>query len=123
MKIDTGPATQPEICDHIPGWFKDQMPEDIAPYRLAHDYAYHLIWDMQQPKKLETARGKVIKHWAFLRLLADMDGALFDEVFAAYAERYAAHEIPATKPKSGAPVTAQSSNRTKDEENVCNRHW
>lgn len=87
IRIDTPTANRPEIYNHIPGWFLDQFPEATPPERLAHDYAYHLIWEMKRPKKIETVRKRILDHWGFLRLLADQDGAIFDEVFTAFVER------------------------------------
>lgn len=86
IKIDTGEVITPAIA-YVPGWFRDQYTVEPDDARIVHDYAYHLIGSMKNPKKLETVRGHMLAQWRFLQLLADMHPAVFDELLCAYAER------------------------------------
>ena len=91
--IDTGaPATNPLLG--IPDWFIDMMPEDTPQDRLIHDYAYHLIGKLASYRAMNFARKHLILHWGFLRALADTHPEIFDEAMSAYAEVYAASDVP-----------------------------
>lgn len=90
FKIDTGHAVAP-VIEMIPDWFRDDYgSEDPDERRIVHDYAYHLIGEMLDPKgprKVETVRRHMLAKWGFLKALADMHPDVFDEFFTTYAER------------------------------------
>jgi hypothetical protein len=98
FQIDTG-APQIDITHGIPTWFQDEMPEDMPPERLMHNYAYHLIGKLGTYKSMMYARRHLVGHWPFLQRLADIHPEIFDEVMTAYAEVYALAEVP----RSAAP--------------------
>jgi hypothetical protein len=87
FEIDTGNTTPG--MEYVPGWFLDQyniVPDDA---RVVHDWAYHLIGAVNNPKKMETVRKHLLAQWGFLRVLADVHPAVFDELLVAYGERWA----------------------------------
>lgn len=85
--IDTGLSDQ-SPTRFIPDWFHDIFGDTPpAPERMMHDFGYHLIGAMQNPKKLETVRRHFLKNWEFLRELAATNPGVFDEIMTAYAER------------------------------------
>jgi len=86
FEIDLG-QTQFDPRDLVPDWFADQLPRDTTTERLFHEYAYHLIGATNDPAKMETVRRHTLAQWRFLRHLADMHPAIFDEFLMAYAER------------------------------------
>lgn len=86
--IDTGIAPQTTATQYAPDWFLDQYATAPDDRRVAHDYAYHLIGQMNNPKTMATVRKHVLMQWGFLRLLADEWPDVFDEFWAAYAERW-----------------------------------
>jgi hypothetical protein len=80
--------TPPVAADYIPDWFKDsyvKLPDDA---KLSHDFAYHMIGEMQNPKKFETVRAHLVAKWEFLRLLSEEHPDVFDEVLTAFGERF-----------------------------------
>ena len=87
--IDTGIA-QDSPLRFVPDWFLDMhtSPGDVA--RVVHDYGYHLIGALQNPAKMDTVRRHTLAQWSFLRALADLHPAVFDEFICAYAERFQA---------------------------------
>jgi len=105
IELDENTTFDDPITNYLPDWFKDQFPADETPERLAHDFAYHMIWQMQQPKKTETVRKHMLAQWRFLRLLAEQDGDLFDEVLTAFVERLLSN------PRTAAPCINQKENR------------
>lgn len=91
--IDTGaPAANPLLG--IPDWFIDMMPEDMPQDRIIHQYAYHLIGKLSEYRSITFARKHLLLHWGFLRALAETHPEIFDEAMAAYAEVYAASDVP-----------------------------
>lgn len=93
IQIDTGDrAADPTLG--IPDWFIDQMPEDMPEARLVHQYAYHLIGKLSEYRSMKFARKHLLLHWGFLRALADTHPEIFDEAMTAYAEVYAASDVP-----------------------------
>lgn len=82
--IDTG---APDVLAFIPNWFRDLQPADAPPDRIAHDFAYHLIGDMTNPKTFKTVRKHLLQNWSFLHELAEMHPDVFDEVLQAFVER------------------------------------
>lgn len=105
IELDENTVFDDQITDYIPDWFKDQFPADTTPEKLAHDFAYHMIWQTKQPKKTETARKHLLAQWRFLFLLAKQDGAIFDEVLISFVER------PLDDPRTAAPCINQKENR------------
>ena len=85
--IDTGTQDRKPI-DAVPDWFRDIYAADTEDARVIHDYAYHLIGALKEPKKMETVRRHVLAQWWFLRDLAEIHPDVFDEFLAAYAERW-----------------------------------
>jgi hypothetical protein len=86
--IDTGaPADTFDERSLVPDWFRD-MHGDADTSRLFHDYAYHMIGAMQNPKQWKTVRKHILHDWGFLRALSQHHPDVFDEVLAAYAERW-----------------------------------
>jgi hypothetical protein len=90
FEIDTGATAEARPHWIIPDWFRDQLPEDADERRAVHDFAYHLIGAMQNPKTFDTVRKHVMANWEFLRTLAEMHPDVFDEFWAAYNERWQA---------------------------------
>ena len=92
FEIDTGVFDQaPALLAQIPDWFLDQYTVLPDESRALHDYGYHLIgWlqDPNGPKKMATVRKHFLCHWVFLRNLAEQHPDVFDELLAAYAERW-----------------------------------
>lgn len=90
FEIDTGVIERTAIS-YLPDWFLDQYyPELPDERRVVHDFAYHLIGTLSAhdgSKKMETVRKHTMAQWGFLRILADMHPAVFDEFICAYAER------------------------------------
>lgn len=70
------------------------MPEDATDAQIAHDYGYHLIWQMQNPKMMKTVRKHLLRDFAALEFVAELQPEVFDEVLMAYAERAMAFEQP-----------------------------
>lgn len=89
--IDTGAPAAMTIADYVPDWFKDTIGE-ATEYRLSHDFAYHLIGDMKNPKTFKTVRKHLLQNWQFLRLLGEQQPDVFDEVLTAFSERALAFE-------------------------------
>lgn len=94
FKIDTGAPGAPDtyappaIETLIPDWFRDMAAANTPPEQLAHDYGYHIIGAMQNPKTWPTVRKHILHDWRFLRSLADVHPDVFDEILQAYAERW-----------------------------------
>jgi hypothetical protein len=86
----------------IPTWFQDEMPDDITPERMAHNYAYHLIGKLSGYKSMKFARKHLIGHWPFLLRLSEIHPEIFDEVLATYAEVWAAAEVKPHPEEAGA---------------------
>lgn len=89
--IDTG-LDPTDSRNLLPGWFCDIYPEDQPVERLFHDYGYHLISQIQQPKKMDTVRKHILMDWLAIRALASLQPGVFDELLCAYAERALAFE-------------------------------
>lgn len=85
FEIDTG-FRERTIADLIPDWFQDQYAAQPSPEKLAHDYGYHLSSALKNPKTLDTSRKHLIAQWAFVRELAALHPAVFDELIVSYAE-------------------------------------
>jgi hypothetical protein len=96
MIIDTGTPEENanSIKALIPAFVLDELPEDVSDEAAASAFAYHMIWKIQQPRKMETVRKHYIANWSFLFRLADIHPEIFDEVQAAYAERALAFDQP-----------------------------
>ena len=84
--IDTG--TERSAIDYVPGWFLDQYDTVPDERRVVHDWAYHLIGALAQPRTMATVRKHTLAQWHFLRILADQWPDVFDEFWSAYAERW-----------------------------------
>lgn len=89
--IDTGPDLT-DTRDLLPDWFRDIYPDGQPVERLFHDYGYHLIAQIKQPKKMDTVRKHILMDWRAIRVLADLQPGVFDELLCAYAERALAFE-------------------------------
>jgi hypothetical protein len=85
MKIDTGVADY-TVRSVIPDWFQDLMPDNATDEQLAHDYAYHLVGALGNPKKMDTVRKHFLQQFSFMHFLAGMHPTVFDELVCAYAE-------------------------------------
>lgn len=85
--IDTG-TQEVTIATFISDWFKDQYPENTPVEKLAHDYAYHLIGALKNPKMMKTVRTHFVAQFPFMQRLAEMHPDVFDELVAAYTERW-----------------------------------
>ena len=88
FEIDTGADRRVAI----PDWFVDTYQTPPEESRLIHDYAYHLIGEMNgdnpaNAKTMRTIRKHALMNWGFLRALADEHPDVFDEFWTAYAER------------------------------------
>lgn len=96
MIIDTGTPEENanSIKAFIPGFVLDELPEDVSDEDAAKAFAYHMIWKIQQPRKMETVRKHYLANWSFLFRLADLLPDHFDEVQSAYAERALAFDQP-----------------------------
>lgn len=105
IELDENTRLEDQITDYLPDWFKDQFVADTAPEKLAHDFAYHMIWQMKQPKKMETVIKHLLAQWRFLALLAKQDNDLFLEVFTALVER------SLDNPRTAAPCINPKENR------------
>jgi len=81
------PRAPTDIRNNIDDWFLDQMDADISEEECAKQFAYHMIWKIEQPKKMETVRKHYLSKWSFLSQLARDYPEHFDEVQFAYAER------------------------------------
>lgn len=86
LVIDTG-VQEFTPLDLIPDWYRDIHPIGTPPEKVMHDYGYHLIGAMNNPKKLETVRTHVLAQWRFIAALAAVHPGVFDEIMTAYAER------------------------------------
>ncbi len=114
IHIDTGDRADATLG--IPDWFIDQMPEDMPQDRLIHQYAYHLIGKLAEYRAMKFARKHLLLHWGFLRALADTHPEIFDEAMAAYAEVFAASEVPRlTASGIHAPNSGNTTKDTHDE--------
>lgn len=84
--IDTGytPLTAADYCHK---WLRDMLPADATAAQIVTAQAHHIIGDMKRPVKLDTVRTHLIGMWQFLRLLAEENPGLWDEVWVAYYER------------------------------------
>ena len=91
FEIDTGHQSA-TIATFISDWFVDLYPEDTPIEKLAHDYAYHLIGALNNPKMMKTVRahfvGAVPGSWSTSRKCIQT----FDELVAAYTERWMASD-------------------------------
>lgn len=87
FQFDTGP-TPIDAFQGVPDWFRDLMPADAAPEKVMHDYGYHLIGEIKEPKTFKTVRKRILAHWSFLQRLAETHPDVFDELLAAYGERW-----------------------------------
>jgi len=85
--IDTGLAERRPI-EGVPDWFRDGCPEGTPDDAIMRSYAYHVIGEMNNPKTMKTVREHFLAKWKFIRDIADLDPALFDEIIAAYAEQW-----------------------------------
>ena len=81
------PIAPTDIRNFVDYWFLDQMDADASEADVARQFAYHMIWKTEQPKKMETVRKHFIAKWGFLSNLARDYPEHFDEVLCAYAER------------------------------------
>jgi len=88
--IDTGSTGDSVFTPEstIPDWFQDQLPADATVEKKMHDFAYHIIGAMQNPKTFEAVRKHICRDWSFLRQLALIHPEVFDEVLCAYGERW-----------------------------------
>lgn len=87
LTIDTGIGDSPRRF--MPDWFLDlHHGDDDA--KLMHDFGYYVLGELTSPKMAMTARRHILAHWAFLRALAEMHPAVFDEILTAYGERFLA---------------------------------
>lgn len=85
--LDTGESTD-RLHDMIPDWFWDTYGHNQPPLEKAvHDYGYHLIGALNNPKKMDTVRRHTMANWAFLQMLAEKHPGVFDEFWCGYAER------------------------------------
>ena len=84
--IESGPIADDPLR-FVPDWFRDVYAVEPEPRRVLHDYAYHLIGSMTNPKKVETVRKHVLSQWGFLQVLSVEHPEVFDEFWCAYAER------------------------------------
>ena len=91
FQIDTGFAERRPI-DAVPDWFRDMHPADAPDEKVLRSYAYHIIGEMKEPKTMATVRKHFLAKWSFIRDVADLEPALFDEILAAYAEQWLARE-------------------------------
>lgn len=96
MIIDTGTpeANEMSIKAFISDFVMDELPEDVSDEDAARAFAYHMIWKIQQPRKMETVRKHYLANWSFLGRLAVIDPEMFDEVQSAYSERALAFDRP-----------------------------
>lgn len=78
----------------IPDYILDELPDGASEGQAAQEYAYHLIWRMQQPKTLKTVRRHMLASNAFMMRLAEINPEVFDEVLCAYAERAMKFDAP-----------------------------
>lgn len=85
LVIDTG-TPQLSPLEYIPDWFRD-ICDGVSNERTVHDFAYHLMGAMNNPKTIDTVRKHILANWRFLAVLADMHPGVFDEFWTAYAER------------------------------------
>lgn len=87
IEIDTG-VSEDNPLRLVPDWFLDRCndPQDVC--RVVHDYAYHLIGALENPRSMATVRKHTLAQWSFLRALADLHPEVFDEFICAYAERF-----------------------------------
>jgi len=90
--IDTGETAG--VRSLIPDWFLDQYAVAPDDSRAVHDYAYHLIGSVNNPKTMKTVREHTLAAWGFLRALAEMHPEVFDEFICAYAERALSFDDP-----------------------------
>lgn len=81
------PLAPTDARSFIPDFVMDGLPEAATEGEAAQAYAYHLIWQFNQPKTLKTVRERLVYANRFLLRLYEIDPALFDEVMCAYAER------------------------------------
>lgn len=91
FEIDTGHQSA-TIATFISDWFVDLYPEDTPIEKLAHDYAYHLIGALNNPKMMKTVRAHFVAQFRFMEHLAEMHPDVFDELVAAYTERWMASD-------------------------------
>lgn len=93
--IDTGtPDDANSVKAMIPDHVLDTLPPDVSDDDAAREFAYHMIWKIQQPKTMDTVRRHYLAQWNFLGRLAAIHPEIFDEVQAAYAERALTFEKP-----------------------------
>ncbi len=85
--IDTGVIDRHPADLFVPDWFHDLMDPATPPDRILHNYAYHLIGALKNPKKMDTVRRHTLANWAFLQALSERYPTVFDEFMVAYAER------------------------------------
>jgi len=96
MIIDTGTSEENTVSikAFISDFVMDELPEDVSDEDAARAFAYHMIWKIQQPRKMETVRKHYLANWQFLWMLAQILPTHFDEVQAAYSERALAFDQP-----------------------------
>jgi hypothetical protein len=87
FEIDTGFEPRRPV-DFVDDWFRDLHPSDAADVDVMRGFAQHVMGEMRNPAKFETVRRHFLMRWSFVRAVADLDPALFDEILAAYAERW-----------------------------------
>lgn len=86
FEIDTGIAADDPLR-FVPDWFRDTYRQEPDASRIIHDYGYHLIGALNDPKKIDTVRKHTLAQWGFLRVLAEHHPGVFDEFICTYAER------------------------------------
>lgn len=96
MIIDTGTPDDNAVSIKalISDFVLDELPTDVSDEDAARAFAQHIIWKIQQPKKMETVRKHYLMQWAFLARLAVILPEYFDEVQSAYAERALTFDHP-----------------------------
>lgn len=96
MIIDPGTPEENamSIKAFIPDFVLDELPESATDEEAARAFAYHMIWKIQRPKKMETVRKHYLMQWAFLGRLAVIDPEMFDECQRAFADRAYSFDCP-----------------------------
>lgn len=78
----------------IPDYILDDLPDGATEIAAARAFAYHMIWKIKQPKRLETVRKHFTFNWPFMRRLSEIEPEVFDELLCAYAERAMQFDTP-----------------------------
>ncbi len=89
--IDTGAAEPhgPYISapyDHV----IDMLPPGATEADINRAMAHAIMGEMRKPKKTDTVRKTIMRHWGRIAELAATDPDLFDAVLLEYAERVTA---------------------------------